>query len=273
MSGYVRIHRSLLGHPAFRNDAEAMAFAWLVAKAAWQPTRVRYKERIIALDRGQLAVSVRDFATAMDRDKAWVERLLKRLKAETMVETRHETGVNVITICNYEEYQARGLRHETVDETATETGARQGRDTEQVREELKKVSSVAKATSRRAAYPPPPGVPSEIWTDYLKVRKAKMSDTAYRRQLSKLTKLAEDGYPPGEVVAQSVEHGWPGFYPLKADRNERTDPTFGALAEFQQLVGNVRAGPGVGEVPQAGGPNFDGSGGAARLDRFGGGRA
>ena len=27
MSGYVHIHRSLIGHPAFRNDAEAMAFA------------------------------------------------------------------------------------------------------------------------------------------------------------------------------------------------------------------------------------------------------
>ena len=107
MSGYVRIHRSLIGHPAFRNDAEAMAFAWLVAKAAWQPTRVRYKERAISLGRGQIAVSVRDFATAMDRDKAWVERLLKRLKSETMIETRHETGVNVITICNYEEYQSR----------------------------------------------------------------------------------------------------------------------------------------------------------------------
>ena len=135
MSGYVRIHRSLIGHPAFRNDAEAMAFAWLVAKAAWQPTRVRYKERIISLDRGQVAVSVRDFARAMDRDKAWCERLLKRLKSETMVTTRCETGVNIITISNYKEYQSRGLRSETLDETQPETGARQGQDTEQGREE------------------------------------------------------------------------------------------------------------------------------------------
>lgn len=131
MSGYVRIHRKLLGHPVFRNDAEAMAFAWLVVRAAWRPCRVRYKDRLIGLDRGQLAVSVRDFAAAMDRDKAWIERLLKRLRAETMVETRNETGVNIVSICNYEEYQAIVQSRET----PVDTEARQGRDTEQGIEE------------------------------------------------------------------------------------------------------------------------------------------
>lgn len=144
MSGYVRLYRSLIAeHPAFRNDAEAMAFAWIVAKAAWQPSKVRYKDRIIFLDRGQAAVSVRDFAKAMDRDKAWVERLLKRLKSETMIATRCETGVNIITICNYNEYQVRGIGRETLDETPNETGARQGQDTEQVKEEREEEESQA----------------------------------------------------------------------------------------------------------------------------------
>lgn len=135
MSGYVRIHRALCGHPAFRNDAEAMAFAWMIAKAQWRPTRVRYKERGICLLRGQLAVSVRDFAKAMDRDKAWIERLLKRLKGETMIEVRHETGVSVITICNYEQFQSEQDRRKTPNETLGETQPRQRRDTEQGNEE------------------------------------------------------------------------------------------------------------------------------------------
>ena len=85
MIGYARFHRSLIGHPAFRNDSEAMAFAYLVLRASWKPTRVRYKGKALSLNRGQLAMSVRDLADAMDRDKGWVERLLKRLKSETMV--------------------------------------------------------------------------------------------------------------------------------------------------------------------------------------------
>ena len=135
MSGYVHLHRKLLGHPAFRNDAEAMAFAWLVIRASWKESRVRYKDRLLTLKRGQLAVSVRDFAKAMDRDKAWIERLLKRLKAETMIETVNETGVNVITICNYSEYQDARDRGKTADKSLGEIDARQGQDTEQEREE------------------------------------------------------------------------------------------------------------------------------------------
>lgn len=103
-AGYVRIYRTLLGHPAFRNDGEALAFAWMVMRATWRPKRVRYKALSVTLQRGQLAISVRDLATALDRPKGWVERLLLRLKAEWMV-TVHDAGVTVLTICNYDSFQ------------------------------------------------------------------------------------------------------------------------------------------------------------------------
>ena len=136
MSGYVRIHRPLFeDHPAFRNDAEAMAFAWLIVKAAWKPNCVRYKERKVWLKRGQLAISQRDMARALDRDKAWVERLWKRLRAEAMIAVNSEAGVAVITICNYNEYQADIANREAADEAPNEAGARQGQGTEQGREE------------------------------------------------------------------------------------------------------------------------------------------
>ncbi|CAN5529104.1 hypothetical protein BH10PSE14_BH10PSE14_19590 [soil metagenome] len=132
--GYVRIHRTLLDHPSFRSDAAAMAFAWLVLRAAWRPVRVRYKDRAIMLQRGQLALSVRDFAAAMDRDRGWTERLIKRLKNERMIATASSTGVLVITICNYDVYQADRDAGATPPATAT----RQGHDTEQEGEESKK---------------------------------------------------------------------------------------------------------------------------------------
>jgi len=146
-AGFVKLYRSLLGHPAFRNDAEAMAFAWMVIRASWKPSRVRYKDRAINLQRGQLAMSVRDMGTAMDRDKAWVERLWKRLKAETMIETATEVGVSVVTICNYDAFQGERDTPETVRETPSETDARQAQDTEQRREEVKKDTSEDKSSS------------------------------------------------------------------------------------------------------------------------------
>jgi hypothetical protein len=152
LSGYVRIHRALIGHPAFRTDAEAMAFAWLVMRAAWKPVRVRYKERPIFLNRGQVAVSQRDMARALDRDKAWIERLWKRLRAEAMIAVAVEAGVAVITICNYNDYQGERDSREAADEALNEAEARQGQGTEQgreIREEVKEPEAIASVSLRQ----------------------------------------------------------------------------------------------------------------------------
>lgn len=144
MSGYAMLHRALLDHPAFRNESEALAFGGMIMKAAWRATTVRYKGHRIDLKRGQLAISQRDMARALDRDKAWVERLIHRLKSEAMIETRREAGVSVITICNYDKYQQippkREAPPEALDEAANEAGVRQRRGTEQEEEEVKNSS-------------------------------------------------------------------------------------------------------------------------------------
>lgn len=244
MSGYVRIHRSLIGHPAFRNDAEAMAFAWLVARAAWKPSRVRYKERAISLGRGQLAVSVRDFANAMDRDKAWVERLLKRLKAETMVETRHETGVNVITICNYSQYQTDPVLCETPSETPSKTQARQGQDTEQEREEGKKVSSEPKGSSPRA-WALPAGVSLQVWQDFKKNRERKRlpnTETAWKTFNDDLKRISsQTGIPPPKLIEMCTAKGWASINDPR-DENDRRPNTLGRNQSSDRLSSTARAG-------------------------------
>lgn len=138
MSGFVVIHRDLLGHADFRNDAEAMAFAWMVMRAAWKPVRVRYKGKPVELDRGQLCVSQRDMASALDRDKTWVERLWKRLQAQGMIQCSREAAAMLITVCNYNKYQAKHVTVEAVDEAVDEAEVRQTRGAEQRKEQLNK---------------------------------------------------------------------------------------------------------------------------------------
>ena len=214
MSGYAHIHRSLLGHPAFRNDAEAMAFAWMILRASWKPVRVRYKGKAISLERGQLAISVRDLADAMDRDKAWIERLFKRLKSETMIETHVETGVSVVTICNYAQYQASQDADETARETPDEIDARHTQDTEQ---EDKKITSEPKGSSEKETvraksdFPCPPNVDPSHWRDFMANRRRKKcvnSPTAYAGVLRCLAEYADDEWPPGRLVHRSAEQGW-----------------------------------------------------------------
>ncbi len=238
MSGYARFHRSLIGHPAFRNDAEAMAFAYLVLRASWKPTRVRYKGKALSLNRGQLAMSVRDLADAMDRDKGWVERLLKRLKSETMVETLSETGVLVITICNYEKYQAANDVGETGGKTPDETDARQTQDTEQRTEEYKKeeeeregARATAPARVRTDAFPRPDWAEPSVWADFLENRKRKRltnTATAHKGFLEDIARNTDPHWPPGRLLEAATRRGHGAIYPsIKGSDNDRQADSMG----------------------------------------------
>lgn len=114
--GYALIYRSLLDHPVFRDEPEAWAFASLILRAAWKPTRVRYKDYSFVLERGQVAVSMRDLASRWGRSKNWAHRFLDRLEEAGMVDKKRDRGRDstgtgsgtaptVITICNYDKFQ------------------------------------------------------------------------------------------------------------------------------------------------------------------------
>ena len=123
MAGYVAISRSLWSDPDFDDGpmSQREAWIWLIAEAAWKPHKVRRNNAIIELQRGQVAHSIRFIAEAWGWHRARVERFLKALKNRDMIETATETSVSVITICNYDKYQA--------GEKAAETPVSEKRDT------------------------------------------------------------------------------------------------------------------------------------------------
>lgn len=104
--GFVLLYRRLWDHSAFRGRVEAAVFAWMICAAAWQRVEVRYKGRLLRLERGQLAVSTRDLAAAWEWSEAKVRRYLARLESNAMIGAHSDAGVNVITVCNYDKFQA-----------------------------------------------------------------------------------------------------------------------------------------------------------------------
>ncbi|WBU27536.1 hypothetical protein OOZ54_12610 [Rhodopseudomonas palustris] len=105
--GYIRFYRSIFAHPAFRKEAftEREAWVWLCAKAAWRPIRQRAGEHVVELERGEVVGAVRYLAAEWQWTRGKVDRFLTRLKNEAMIETRTGTGITVITIRNYSDYQ------------------------------------------------------------------------------------------------------------------------------------------------------------------------
>jgi len=119
MSGFVVMHREALDHPLLRDGERFRAWFWLVANAAWKPTKARIKGTIVELARGELTFSVRFLAENWGWSKSRVDRFIADLRDEGMIETRTKSGTtsgtnaghnagqgqSIITICNYAKYQ------------------------------------------------------------------------------------------------------------------------------------------------------------------------
>lgn len=107
--GYVRIYRSILDNPSFRDIGEAMFFAFLVLRANWHGGERRYDDRVYKLERGDLVLGERKLAEGFGWKRQKVRGVISRLEATAMLTRKwdqHGTQrAPVITICNYSLYQ------------------------------------------------------------------------------------------------------------------------------------------------------------------------
>ncbi len=127
--GVFAMDRGWFDHPTFKAEpfTEREAWAWLISEAAYREHTRRVGNFVVRLERGQLAASLRFLASKWQWLPARVDRFLKRLKTEAMIDTAIGTGVTVLTVCNYARYQRVSLPNDTDVATENETPARQQR--------------------------------------------------------------------------------------------------------------------------------------------------
>jgi hypothetical protein len=108
MSGTVNISRDIWHDAAFKSEplTEREAWVWMVMEARYKSGERRVGNIVASLDRGQLVASVRFMAEAWGWTKSRVDRFLKRLENRDMIGTVSGTGINIVTICKYDEYQS-----------------------------------------------------------------------------------------------------------------------------------------------------------------------
>lgn len=122
--GFYLMHRGWMDNPVFKGEpyTKASAWCWLIEAACWQPTRVGVAGKTIELERGQLSHSLRFMAEKWRWDEARVRRFLTKLEQEGMIsrcvdaasvlrrckknDAAYSAAQTIITICNYDKYQA-----------------------------------------------------------------------------------------------------------------------------------------------------------------------
>lgn len=109
-NGYYRMHRGWMDNPALGGAREPFcrraAWAWLIENAQWRAAKIDIGGRTETVERGQLSYSFRYLAKAWNWSIHRVQLFIERLETDTMINTATGTGRLIITICNYEKYQA-----------------------------------------------------------------------------------------------------------------------------------------------------------------------
>ncbi|OAN53879.1 hypothetical protein A6A04_13380 [Paramagnetospirillum marisnigri] len=105
MSGFILLHRDLIGNPQFRGKDDEYAAIWLITNAAWEPTTARVAGKLISLDRGQCCFATSFLAQAWECSKATAHARLRHFEKNGFIRTEVRTGITVITVCKYADYQ------------------------------------------------------------------------------------------------------------------------------------------------------------------------
>lgn len=127
---------------------------WLIEHAACRPTKIDVAGTTVTVARGQISVSYRSLCEAWKWNLGSVRAFIDRMKTDTLIDTATDTGRMLITVCNYDVYQAPGVRSNTADNLANNTASTQQRHTKERRKERKE-------SSKREATPPAHGAMSD----------------------------------------------------------------------------------------------------------------
>jgi hypothetical protein len=161
--GYYLMYRGWMKTPALigRNKerfCKFAAWAWLIEEAAWCDRTVNVAGHSVLLHRGQLSFAVRYLAEAWLWPPSSTQNFLDRLEAETMIRTHLVNGQSVISICNYDKYQARVGGYERPHRTDVGEGSAQtlvGLSTNEKEVNSVNTSKEIQETTSPGAKPPP----------------------------------------------------------------------------------------------------------------------
>ena len=107
MAGWIKIKRKIIEHWLWQ-DAERLKW-WLdlLFMASWEERKTTHDAHLITLQRGQMVASIRYLKDRWGKNHQTILKFLKTLETEGMITRKvlyRQTAI--ITICNYESYQA-----------------------------------------------------------------------------------------------------------------------------------------------------------------------
>jgi DNA-binding transcriptional regulator YhcF (GntR family) len=217
MNGWIKVHRALSGHHVASDPHSLSVWLHMLMMANHRETKRQINGRVLVVQPGQLITSRKSLAEKTGVNESKVERVLKMLQSEQLIEQHGTAKFRVISITNWAKYQVDEQVDEQLVNNRRTAGEQQTNTPEEVSSDTKNENNGKKTATQ--------GKPRVNWLnrlidlgvdenhakDWLAVRKAKkatMTETA----LDGVTREASlAGITLGEAVKISAENSWQGF--------------------------------------------------------------
>jgi rubrerythrin len=106
MAGFVKVYRELYEHPIVHKDNDYLSvWLYLLLNATHTEYKAEFKGQVITLKKGQLLCGRISISEKSMVEQSKVERILKRLISEQMIEQQTSSKNRLITILNWDKYQ------------------------------------------------------------------------------------------------------------------------------------------------------------------------
>jgi hypothetical protein len=220
-TGHIQITRQMLDHPivGIGNPLRFSAWCWMIAEARFKAGDREIGGKVVTLKRGQFAHSLRFMASATGMTLKQLRGFFAVLEREQMVTKTGTPGgkaQSIVTICNYDEYQA---GEDYTKPKRAHQGHTKGTPRAHQGHKLEEGNK-----GRREEEPPKPPKGQDV-LDALCLVVSEPTASAFiqhRRELKKpltltgakamATKL-KDSPDPDSVMNTSIANGWQGVFP------------------------------------------------------------
>ena len=113
MSGWIKIHREIAGHWIFQDAGKFRWWIDMLMMASHEDVKKMVGSQLIELKRGQLIASNSFLSERWKTSESSIRRYLGLLESDNMVVRCTNRKITIITICNYESYQANETKERT----------------------------------------------------------------------------------------------------------------------------------------------------------------
>ena len=108
MSGWIKLHRSLLDSQIFASEKGLKIWVWILLKAnhsgKFTPIKIGKGETVVKVERGSFIFGRFKAEEALNIDGSTIYKWIKKMEEMGMVEIQSNSHYTILTVCKYNEY-------------------------------------------------------------------------------------------------------------------------------------------------------------------------